>query len=237
MRTTDKNSQEPDQTPRALIWDLPLRLFHWALASAFVVSWITAEAGIEWADVHLYSGYTVLALLTFRIFWGFVGTRYARFQQFLTGPGAFVRGLKALSQRSAPTEPGHSAVGGWASAVLITLMLGQAASGLFITDDILFSGPYNSAVSSSIADFLASFHHLNFNVLTAAVVAHLAVLLWYRLRKRHNLVLPMLSGYSNVDPVLGITSSRLGRALICVALTAILMGLLINLAPEPEYFF
>ena len=58
MRTTEENSSYPDQTARALVWDLPLRLFHWALASAFVVSWVTAEAGIEWADAHLYSGYT-----------------------------------------------------------------------------------------------------------------------------------------------------------------------------------
>ena len=120
---------------------------------------------------------------------------------------------------------------------LMLLMFSQAASGLFITDDILFSGPYHSAVSSSVADFLASFHHLNFNVLTTAIAAHLVVMLWYRLRKRHNLVLPMISGFSDVDPGLGITSSRLGRALICVAISAILMGLLINLAPEPEYFF
>ena len=89
MRTTEENSSYPDQTARALVWDLPLRLFHWALASAFVVSWITAEAGIEWADVHLYSGYTVLALPTFRIFWGFVGTRYARFPAILNRPWRF----------------------------------------------------------------------------------------------------------------------------------------------------
>jgi len=237
MRTTEENSSYPDQTARALVWDLPLRLFHWALASAFVVSWVTAEAGIEWADAHLYSGYTALALLTFRILWGFAGTRYARFRQFLSGPSTVFNALRALGNRSAPTQPGHSALGGWASVALMALMFSQAASGLFITDDILFSGPYHSAVSSSVADFLASFHHLNFNVLTTAVAAHLAVMLWYRQRKRHNLVLPMISGFSDVDPVLGITSSRLGHALICVAITAILMGLLINLAPEPEYFF
>ena len=103
-----------------------------------------------------------LALLTFRILWGFAGTRYARFRQFLSGPGAVFNALRALGNRSAPTQPGHSALGGWASVALMVLMFSQAASGLFITDDILFSGPYHSAVSSSVADFLASFHHPEF---------------------------------------------------------------------------
>ena len=71
--------------------------------------------------------------------------------------------LNTLPKKTAPTASGHSAVGGWASILLILLMLGQATSGLFITDDILFSGPYNSIVSSALADTLGSFHHLNFN--------------------------------------------------------------------------
>ena len=237
MRTTDKNKLNPGQPSRALIWDLPLRLFHWALAALFVTSWITAEAGIEWADAHLYSGYGALGLLTFRILWGLVGTRYARFLQFIKGPHAVAAGLKTFAQSMAPTEPGHSAIGGWASVLLMALMFCQAASGLFITDDILFSGPYNSAVSSQTADALARFHHINFNVLSTAVFAHLAVILWYRLRKKHNLVLPMITGYDRLDPAVGVSSSKLGMALVCAGIAATMLTLLILLAPEPEYFF
>lgn len=237
MRTTDKNKPQPDHTRRALIWDLPLRLFHWALAVLFVCSWLTAEAGIEWADAHLYCGYGALALVTFRLLWGLVGTKYARFGQFLRGPRAVMSGFRTLAQSSAPSEPGHSAVGGWASLILMTLVFCQAASGLFITDDILFSGPYNSAVSSDIANALASFHHLNFDVLTAAVGAHLAIMLWYRLRKGHNLVAPMISGYSSDEPTLGAASSMYGRALLCVSIVAAMLTLLIVFAPEPEYYF
>ena len=102
MRTTDKSSREPDQTPRALIWDLPLRLFHWALASAFVVSWITAEAGIEWTDVHLYSGYTVCAH-----FPSLGLCRHALCARSNFNWRAFVRGLKP--EPTVQIEFGHSA--------------------------------------------------------------------------------------------------------------------------------
>ena len=235
MRNTVRNSPVPDQ--QTLVWDLPLRLFHWALALAFVISWVTAEAGIEWADAHLYSGYSVLGLIAFRLIWGFVGTYHARFRNFIRGPRALIKSLTALPKKTAPTAPGHSAVGGWASILLILLMLGQATSGLFITDDILFSGPYNSIVSSALADTLGSFHHLNFNFLIAAVSMHLCIMLWYALRKSHNLVTPMVKGYTRCAPNEGVPSSEIIRALICASVVAGLLGLLIGLAPEPEYFF
>ena len=235
MRNTAKSNPHPGQ--RVLIWDLPLRLFHWGLAIAFVTSWITAEAGIEWADAHLYSGYSVLGLVAFRLIWGIFGTRHARFRNFMRGPRALLAGLGQLVKKTAPAAPGHSAVGGWASVVLILLMLCQAASGLFITDDILFSGPYNSAVSSAVADSLGSFHNFNFNLLIVAVSAHLCVMLWYSIRKNHNLVAPMITGHARSTPEQGISSSEILRALICASVAAGLLGLLITLAPEPEYFF
>ena len=116
-------------------------------------------------------------------------------------------------------------------------MLCQAASGLFITDDILFSGPYNSAVSSAVADSLGSFHNFNFNLLIITVSAHLCVMLWYSIRKNHNLVAPMITGHARSTPEQGISSSEILRALICASVAAGLLGLLITLAPEPEYFF
>jgi cytochrome b len=235
MRNTVRNSPVPDQ--QTLVWDLPLRLFHWGLAIAFVISWVTAEAGIEWADAHLYSGYSVLGLVAFRLIWGFVGTYHARFRNFIRGPSALITSLNTLPNKTAPTAPGHSPVGGWASILLILLMLGQATSGLFITDDVLFSGPYNSIVSSALADALGSFHHLNFNFLLAAVTMHLCIMLWYPLRKSHNLVAPMVTGYARCAPTEGVPSSEIARALICASVVAGLLGLLIGLAPEPEYFF
>ena len=235
MRNTAKSNLHPDQ--RVLVWDLPLRLFHWGLAIAFVVSWITAEAGIEWADLHLYSGYSVLALIAFRLMWGIVGTRHARFRNFIRGPRALIAGLGQLVTKTAPAAPGHSAVGGWASVVLILLMLCQAASGLFITDDILFSGPYNGAVSSAVADSLGSFHSFNFDILVIAVSAHLGVMLWYSLRKNHNLVAPMITGRGRYALEQDISSSDVLRAFICASVAAGLLGVLIMFAPEPEYFF
>ena len=107
------------------------------LALSFCGSWFTAEAGIEWFDYHFYFGYATLGLILFRIFWGLWGTAYARFSQFLVGPGTFLRGLRHLFSRTATQQPGHSATGGWAAFVLMLLCLVQASRGLFITRHLL----------------------------------------------------------------------------------------------------
>ncbi|MEK9911934.1 MAG: cytochrome b/b6 domain-containing protein, partial [Candidatus Puniceispirillum sp.] len=76
---------ESDQRPQ-LIWDLPLRLWHWALVICLAGSWITAEAGFDWTTTHFYFGYSALALVIFRLGWGFAGTVHSRYRSFLASP-------------------------------------------------------------------------------------------------------------------------------------------------------
>ena len=230
MTTIDKNS-------KALIWDWPVRAFHWLLLVCFLGSWITAESGIEWATTHQWFGYTTLGLIVFRVCWGLIGPKFSRFSQFIRGPKAVWTSVSELGQRSPATHLGHSAVGGWATLALITLMTVQATSGLFISDDIFNSGPYNSIVTQEQADTLSWLHHTNFNVLLSFIGLHLFAILWYRLGKNHDLIWPMISGYKPALDEEGVESSLSIRALWTAIGVALLITALLEFAPEPEYFF
>lgn len=251
--SSTKEESQPEATG-TLVWDLPLRLFHWALALSLVGSWITAEAGFDWTETHFLFGYTALGLISFRLVWGLLGTPNSRFNNFLTGPKAIIRALGQLKEKAPPGEIshiGHGPLGGWASVVLLALVMTQAVSGLFISDDIFYAGPYNSAVSNSLADYLGWLHHTNFNILLAAVALHLVTITWYLLGKKENLIKPMLTGKKNINPSLAkhktqpetqpttqpaVPSNPLWRGFFIAIFVLVMVVLLVNLAPEPEYF-
>ena len=230
-------SEVPERSARRLVWDLPTRLFHWALALTLAGSWITAEAGFEYFKYHLWCGYTALTLIAFRLIWGVVGPRHARFAGFLHGPGKVLRSLKSLVSRDASTHAGHSPHAGWATVVLLAAVATQATSGMFISDDIFYAGPYNAVVSSATAGQLAQLHHLNFTWLQILVALHLSTMLWYRLRKGQNLVGAMITGRKTAAEADAIPSSRLWLGAAIFAACAGGMYLLVTLAPPPVSYF
>lgn len=220
-----------------LVWDFPTRLFHWALVLCLAGSWITAEAGYDYMQYHLYCGYTALGLILFRVLWGVVGTTYARFAQFVKSPLKAAAHLGEFISARPDHAPGHSPIGGWATLVLLSLVLVQAGSGMFVSDDIFWMGPYNAVVSSDTAGTLAYIHHINFNILQGAVVLHLTAILWYRLRKGQNLVSAMLNGQQTLANPIEPLSPYLSRALIFIGISIAAMTALVLLAPEPTYLF
>ncbi len=229
---------------RVLVWDLPTRVFHWALVTTLCTSWITAEAGFEWTEVHFISGYCALTLIAFRIVWGFIGPRHARFASFLSSPlnaGVSLRQALRGPHHGGTPPAGHSPHGGWAVMVMLALIAVQAGTGLFISDDIFYAGPYNSVVSSSLAGTLAQIHHINFSTIQAVVLLHLTAIVWYRWRHGYKLVTPMLHGYrDDIDANEGIAHSANVRALVVLALIALAVTALVQMAPAPavdEYYF
>ena len=120
---------------------------------------------------------------------------------------------------------------------LITLVTVQATIGLFISDDIFNSGPYNSTVTQEQADTLGWLHHTNFNVLLTFIGLHLVAIFWYRLGKNQDLIWPMISGCKPGLHKQGIESSLSIRALCTAIGVALLITALVQIAPEPEYFF
>ncbi|HVW68537.1 MAG TPA: cytochrome b/b6 domain-containing protein [Steroidobacteraceae bacterium] len=208
---------------KRLVWDLPLRLFHGLLVLSMIASYTTAKLGFDWMPWHFYLGYWTIGLLVFRILWGFFGPRHARFSSFLHNPSAVFLYVKGLFRRDSPPSIGHNPAGGLMVLVMLLLVSVQAASGLFTTDDVVWAGPYNPAVSSSTASLLSTVHDSNFDLILVAVGLHIAAILFYAFYKRQNLVVPMLHGRKPAQLVPEhemIGSSQLLKALVISVVAA-----------------
>jgi len=171
------------------IWDLPTRLFHWLLVMAVIGSFVSVKLGGNAMIWHGRFGYIVLALIFFRLIWGFVGTHHARFAQFIKSPKAILAYIKNPAE-----TPGHSPIGAISVIVLIALFLAQALAGLFASDDIAFDGPLVKYVASAWVELLTSFHRLNEWVLLTLVGVHLCAILYYKYAKKINLISAMITG-------------------------------------------
>lgn len=202
---------------KRLVWDLPLRLFHWLLVLSIVASYTTAKLGFDWMQWHFYIGYWTIGLLVFRILWGIFGPRHARFASFIRDPSSIWLYVKGMFRRDSEQSIGHNPVGGLMVLLMLALLGVQAASGLFTTDDVVWAGPYNPAVSSSTASLLSTVHNINFNLILIAVGLHIAAIVFYALYKGQNLVIPMLHGHKPARLVPEhemISSSQLFKALV-----------------------
>jgi len=181
------------------VWDLPTRLFHWALLGLVVFQWASAEIGGDLMDYHLLSGYTIAALLLFRVVWGFVGGRYARFSSFLLGVGPTLEYLRAMRAKTAPRYLGHNPLGGWMILALLGTLAIQIASGLFANDDIMAQGPLRHLVSDQISHLFTEIHEFGFGLLMALVALHVGTVYVYKIFKKEDLIRPMLTGYKQAD--------------------------------------
>jgi len=225
----------PNENSRRLVWDLPLRLFHWLFAVSILASWATGKAGFEWTPWHMRLGYWMIGLLIFRVIWGFIGPRHARFSSFLASPRKTWSHLRGLFGAGTLLHSvGHNPLGGLMVIVMLALVAFQATTGLFSTDDIVWTGPYNPSVSSATAQFLTKLHHANFNLILAAVALHVSAILFYAFAKKQNLVGAMLTGWKPAEAVPAeeaITSSELLKALIVIACSSLVVYVLLSSAP------
>lgn len=220
---------------KRLVWDLPTRLFHWVLVASIAGSYLTAEAGAPSMKWHMYLGYWTLGLVIFRVLWGFFGPKHARFSEFFK-PGRVGGYMATLLRRDSPPTVGHNPLGGLAVIVMLLMVAIQAVSGLFISDDIVWSGPWNPAVSGATADRMASIHHLNFDILLWVIGLHVLTILFYAFYKRQDLVGPMFTGYKNAALVPeghAIDSSQLLKALAIAVVSAAAIYAMLAFAPPP----
>ena len=176
---------------RTRVWDLPTRLFHWALAVAVLGLIGTGLSGImEW---HFRLGYTVLALLLFRLLWGFVGGRWSRFAAFIYAPGSVIAYLRG---RAHPDHLiGHTPLGALSVFAVLAILAFQVATGLMADDEISASGPLTRFVSSEVVSFATGWHKASGKWIVITLVSlHVLAVLFYVLVRRHRLVRPMVSG-------------------------------------------
>ncbi|RJG56335.1 Ni/Fe-hydrogenase 1 b-type cytochrome subunit [Sphingobium terrigena] len=170
-----------------------IRLFHWLLVGLLGFSWWSGERHeMEW---HRLSGYAILFLLIFRLYWGFVGSGTARFVHFVRSPRTAFAYLRNLRTRPYRATAGHNPVGGWSVVLMLVSLIAMVTAGLFAVDvDGLESGPLADYVSFDQGRVAADLHGLLFNLLLALVALHIVAILYYLLRLRHNLIGPMIHG-------------------------------------------
>lgn len=186
---------------KTLVWDWPVRLGHWLLASGFCLSWLTAESE-TWRLVHVVSGSVVIAVATFRLFWGIIGSRYARFSEFLRGPSAVGRYLGSLLSLQPTHHTGHNPAGGWAIVALLSLAIVTSGTGWLIYEDM--GGHWLEELHEGLAA-----------AMLAVVAVHLAGVFSGSLLHGENLVRAMFSGYKKGAPEAAIPSTH---KLVAVAL-------------------
>jgi cytochrome b len=171
------------------IWDLPVRLVHWAIVLIVPAMWATHE--YERMDLHILLGQILLGLILFRLIWGLMGSSTARFSGFVRGPRAVAR---YLAGRGGPVF-GHNPLGGWSVLLMLLVLVTQIGLGLFaIDEDSLNEGPLSHLVSYETARILAHRHETVFTILLALIAVHIAAILYYRLFKRDDLITPMVTG-------------------------------------------
>jgi cytochrome b len=176
------------------IWDLPVRLFHWAILLLIPALWATHVW--DMMDTHILLGEIMLGLVLWRLLWGVLGSSTARFAGFVKGPGSVVR---YLTGRGTPAF-GHNPLGGWSVVVMLLALAVQVGLGLFaIDEDALHEGPLSHLVSYDTARILAHRHETLFWVLVALIVLHVLAVLYYLVVKRDNLVTPMVTGRRRAD--------------------------------------
>ena len=200
------------------IWDLPTRLFHWALAASVIALVVTAKVGGNAMVWHLRLGYVVLALLVFRLVWGLVGGRWSRFGAFLYSPVRLVRYLRGAGH---PEDGvGHSPLGALSVFALLGVLLAQVGTGLLSDDEIAFQGPLTRFVSNAVVGQATGYHKEIGQYLVLGLVAlHVLAIGFYVLVRKHRLVAPMLHGDKELpQPVAPSRDDLATRALALVAL-------------------
>lgn len=199
------------------VWDLPVRLFHWALVLLMAMLFLSAYAGQM--ETHGVIGRVVLVLVVFRLVWGFIGSQTSRFSDFVKGIG----GIRAYLSSGKLDTVGHNPLGALMVVAMLAVILIQAVSGMFSSDGLGFSGPLAHWISRVASDSAASFHVVMAYVIATLIAVHVLAVLWHWIRCRENLITPMFSGekwvpLSSVEPLLARSALALAIVVVVAAM-------------------
>jgi cytochrome b len=197
------------------VWDLPTRLVHWLLVVSFAGAFLTADSERQ-RDLHILFGVTMVVVIAFRLVWGVVGTRYARFASFAFGPRAVLRYLRSLATLRSMRYLGHTPAGSWAIWLMLLLGLLVGASG------------YGAAAGG--AEWLEEAHEALAWTFLAVVVVHVVGVVLSSVLHRESLVTAMITGRKRGDPGEAIRSSRW---VVAAALVVFVVAIWLRAVPVP----
>jgi cytochrome b len=181
---------------RVRVWDLPIRLFHWALVLIIIALYFTAAVFDSYLGWHMYLGVTVGGLVVFRVLWGLWGSETARFTQFVPGPRRLWHYLRHADREG--VRLGHNPLGALSVIALLLLLAAQVGTGLFAHDDAFNEGPFHDWVSSDTADWLTGVHKQLFYVLLGFITLHVLAVLFHVVVKRHDILRAMITGWMRI---------------------------------------
>jgi cytochrome b len=220
MKTMSASRAETADAPRKVrVWDAPVRVFHWLLVLSFAGAWLSAESE-RWRLLHVTLGYTMVGLVVFRLVWGLVGTRYARFAQFVRGPAAVAAYVRGLLRGQAAHSVGHNPLGALAIVALLGLALAVGASGWAV---------YNGVGGESFEPL----HEFAATAMLALAAVHLAGVALHSWRFRTNLAGAMVTGMKTARPGDGIHRAWRSLAALMVVAVAGFWWLQWQAAPGP----
>ena len=177
-----------------LVWDWPVRLGHWLMVGGFILAWLTSESE-TWRLVHAFSGSVVIAVALFRLPWGFIGSRYARFVDFVRGPGSVVDYLRSLLRLEPDHHTGHNPAGGWAIVLLLALGIATGLVGWAMYNELG-------------GEWLEELHEGLAATMLTVVFIHVAGVISGSLLHGENLVRAMITGHKQGSPEEAIPSAR-----------------------------
>ncbi len=189
ISTPDQGFDQSGQMADVRVWDPLVRFFHWTLVTSFLVAWVSAE---DWDRLHVWAGYTIVGLISMRIIWGLIGTRYARFSNFIYRPAAVMGYLKDVRTFRAKRYLGHNPAGGAMVIVLLVLLALLSATGYLLTADA-----YRDA--AWMGEWLGEFHEVIASVTLAFVGLHVLGVIFTSLQHGENLVRAMWTGRKRAE--------------------------------------
>jgi cytochrome b len=181
----NKNSQH------IKVWDPLVRLGHWSLVIAFLACYFTQEQEYE---LHLTSGYVVFVVILFRILWGFVGTRYARFSNFVYSPMTTLHYLKGFIRNRSPAYTGHNPAGGFMIMLLLLGNLTIAISGIALDAAENRAGPLSDTNAFMYLSYIENTHVWATDVTVGLIVLHILGVATAGFVHRENLARAMITG-------------------------------------------
>ncbi len=177
---------------KILVWDLPLRIFHWLLVVAFTVAYLTED---DWLIVHVWAGYLIIALLLFRIVWGFTGGHYAKFKQFLCSPSTSINYLKQVNALTAKRYLGHNPAGALMIILMLSALLLTTLSGLIVYAADQGAGPFAGMIASTYEETWEEVHEFFANFSMLLIIIHLSGVIFESFVYKENLTKSMWTGY------------------------------------------
>lgn len=224
---------------KILVWDLPLRIFHWGFVISIVGAWITHELGEDYISLHMQFGYVALGLVSFRLIWGVIGPHYSQFKTFFPSPKLIHRYIKSKKEDGNNAILGHNPLGSLSVFAMLVLVLIQSVSGLFMNDEIFTTAPYHNSLGSDVDKIMNFIHKNAFDIIQLLILLHIGAIIYYKIFKKQALASSMFTGKKiGNEKSLSIKSSKIVLAIIvAIIVTAFIYWLVVLNVPEVDDFY